>query len=125
MTIKSFMKDLICERLEQYEGQSVYGCDLGLLLMNKENNEGSYDNSTYKAKKWIKDNFDELGELTELMEDREYTLYNPFLEPDRFQVSVMVFCAEEYLAMTEFIDNNWNNSFILDEDTITVIQHQL
>ena len=70
-TIKEFVADVLMDKLDEYEGTSSYGCDLAYDLLQQYNVDGSYTYSTYEAKKWVQEHFDELGEIVEEMQGQE------------------------------------------------------
>ena len=102
----------IADKLNEYEGQSVYGADLAFTLFECENIDGSITYSTYKAKEWIKKHFDELGEVVERMQaEWEYNAgADIFDNPEKFMVSVYLWVASEICGTLETVNEFWNDS---------------
>lgn len=64
-TIKEFVLEVLTDKLDEYEGTSSYGCDLAYDLLQQYNVDGTYTYSTYKAKQWVWEHFDELAEIVD------------------------------------------------------------
>lgn len=67
--------------------------DLAFELFDNENMTGSYDCSAYRATQWVKEYFDDLGEVVDDMKNEWGSVANPFDEPECFQVQVVLFLA--------------------------------
>ena len=110
------------EHLEDLEGQEVYGCDLAFTLFESENNAGSYTCNAYEAGRWIKEYWDELGEV---VEDYEFNYgelpVNPFISTEAFQVQIILFLASRLVGESTFIEVNWNEEIELTEEAIEQI----
>lgn len=127
MTLKEFMITAISEQLEYMEGQEVYGADLGYEVFREANCNGSYTYNAYEARQWVKEYFDELGDV---VEDIKYNLgaeciSNVFNEVEKFQVVCMLELSSSLLGQCTTINNNWNNSLELTEDNIKQIISEL
>ena len=121
------VKNLLVEKLDNYKGSCIYGCDLAFTLLESENCDGSIDCSSYKAMQWIKENFSELGDVIEDIELNfgEKSIPNVFLEPEKFQVVCYLEIASKLISKCEFVNNNWNVDIMLDEENINIIKNQL
>lgn len=121
------MKDLLKDLLEEYEDQSVYGCDLGYTLLERYNVDGTYTYSTSEAEKWIKQNFEDIGEIYEELEFQigAESIPNPFKNPEAFQVCIMLEEATGMLARCGFVDKNWNEEITLNKENIEKISKEL
>lgn len=64
-----FCKNVVLEKLDEYVGSNTYLCDLDFKLTESENANGSWYCSIYKAKKDVKEWFDDLGEFVEYYKD--------------------------------------------------------
>ena len=64
-----FCKDVALEKLDEYVGVNTYLCDLDYMLTESENANCSWYCSIYKAKKDVKEWFDDLGEFYEYYVD--------------------------------------------------------
>lgn len=127
MTLKQFMVDAITDKLEEMEGQEVYGCDLGYQLFEEANVNGSYTCNAYEAKQWINEHFDELGEVVEDIKFNlgEQSIFNPFLEPEKFMVVCMLELSSTLIGQCQTVDENWNNTMELTAETIKQIIKEL
>jgi hypothetical protein len=119
-------KDLI-EKLNEYEGQRVYACDLAYTLFESYNIDGSVTYSTYDAKEWIKKYFNELGEVVEEIKFNLGSEFIPniFEEPERFMVVIYLEVGASLLSQCKFIDDNWNNEIELTDENIEIIKKEL
>ena len=127
MTLKQFMVDAITDKLEEMEGQEVYGCDLGYQLFEEANVNGSYTCDAFEAQKWIREHFDELGEV---VEDIKFNLGaesvpNCFDNPEAFQVVCMLELSATLIGQCQTVDENWNNTMELTPETIKQIIKEL
>jgi hypothetical protein len=86
----------MAEHLRYWEGEDREisgGDDLAFELFANENATGSYECSAYRATQWVKEYFEELGEVVDEMKNEWGSVANPFDEPERFQVQVVLFLA--------------------------------
>lgn len=124
-TIKEFVADVLMDNLDEYEGNSTYGADLAFYLLQQYNVDGSYTYSTYEAKQWVQEHFDELGEIVEEIAEEEIPICNVFDNPEGFQVRIMLHVAEQLLGQCETVIEVWNDEFILEADVIKKIKEEL
>ena len=126
-TLKNFVIDAMIDRLNEMEGRTVYGVDLGYEIFDEANCNGSYTCNAQEAENFIKDNYSEIGDV---VEDIKFSLGaefipNPFTEAEKFQVVIMLEMSNAFCAQCPFIDDNWNNSIELTEENIKLIINQL
>ena len=124
-TIKEFVADVLMDKLDEYEGTSSCGGELDFYLLQQYNVDGSYTYSTYEAKQWIQEHFDELGEIVEEMTEEGLAPYNVFDNPEAFQVQIMLYVASQLLGQCETVTEVWNDEFILEADIIEKIKNEL
>ena len=124
-TIKEFVADVLMDNLDEYEGNSTYGADLAFYLLQQYNVDGSYTYSTYEAKKWVQEYFDELGEIVEEMTEEGLAPCNVFDNPEAFQVQIMLYVAGQLLGQCDTVTEVWNDEFILEADVIEKIKEEL
>ncbi len=126
-TIKAEVAEDLADKLNNYEGQSVYGCDLAFTLFECYNADGSVTYSTYEAKEWIKNHFDELGEIVEEMRDNwEYDAgADIFDNPEKFMTSVYLWIASEICGSLTSVQEFWNDSEELTAELIEKITNEL
>lgn len=99
----------MAEHLRYWEGEDreVYLGDLAFELFDNENATGSYDCSAYRATQWVKEYFDDLGEVVDDMKNEWGSVANPFDEPEGFQVQVVLFLASRLV---------WESSTLQEAD---------
>ena len=112
----------MAEHLENLEGQVVYGCALAFRLFESKNNTGSYTCNAYASRKWIKEYWDELGEV---VEDYEFNYgelpVNPFKNAEVFQIQIILHIASSLVAESDYIEEHWDEEIELTADVIKTI----
>lgn len=107
METTNFIQDLkntIISKLNDYSGTTNYACDLSSILFEGENVNGSVFCNTYQTKEFIKANFDLFGDLVEYVKDNmDYTL-NPFQEPEKAHVWLLLEASNAILSKLPTID---------------------
>lgn len=119
------LKSTIKDRLNDYAGTSHYACDLAYTLFEGENVDGSVLCNTYQTKEFIKADFDLFGYLVEYVKDSMDMTLNPFSEPEKAHVILMLEASQSVLAQLPFIDANWNDKIELTAKNIKTICKQL
>lgn len=121
-----FIKDFAIDELNDRLGNNFYSCDLAHELTESINIDGSYTYSTYLAKQYIKEWFDEAGEIYQYQIDNYgQALYNPFEEPEKFHVCMIIEGVSALLNSCEFIQENWNDEIELTEENVNTIIEQI
>lgn len=125
--IKEEMKEILNDKLSDYEGTTCYACDLGYKLFETENYNGSYTCNSYEAKEWIKENFEYLGEIVEKIKSQlgAESIPNVFDNPETFQLVIFLEVSSYLIGQCEFINDNWDDEIELTEDNIKIIKEQL
>ena len=129
--IENFVIDAIINRMEDFKGVNVYGCDLAFTLFNSENNTGAYFCNNYKAKKWIVENFDELGDIMEDIDNNygaefvKSLLSDIFNDPDKIVVVVVLEVAGNLLGQCQTVQNFWDDETELNTEIINSIKNEL
>lgn len=124
----SFIQDLkatIKDRLNDYAGTSHYACDLAYTLFEGENANGSVLCNTYQTQEFIKANFDLFGYLVEYVKSSMDMTLNPFSEPEKAHVILLLEASQSVLAQLPFIDTNWNDKIELTAKNIKTICKQI
>ena len=103
------LKSQIIERLNDYKGVNTYLCDLSGLLFESENVNGSVFCNTYKTKEFIKENFDLFGDLVEYFKDNLDMTLNPFQEPEKAHVCLLLEGSQSLLSKLPTVDKYWND----------------
>ena len=108
-TFKAELIESIISRLNDYKGTTNYICDLSLILFESENANGSVLYNTYQTKEFIKENFDLFGALVEYVKDNmDYNL-NPFSEPEKAHVILLLEASQSILSKLPTINKFWND----------------
>ena len=125
--LKSWLIPEIQEHLYNYEDQEIYACDLAYTIFEGENIDGSYTYSTYEAKEWIKKYWDDIGEVVEEIKFQlgSDCIPNPFDEPEKFQVVIVLEAASYVFGKCDFLEKNWNNEIKLTKRNIKKIINQI
>ena len=128
MKTKTFTSELIetiISRLNDYKGTKTYLCDLSMLLFESENVNGSVFCNTYKTKKFIKENFDLFAQLVEYVKDNMGMTLNPFNEPEKAHVWLLLEASQSLLSQCETVDKFWNDEKEIDDELINSITEEL
>ena len=125
--VLNFVKEVLIEELENYESESIYGCDLAFTLLEKYNVDGSYTYSTYESIQWIQENFTSIAEFIEEFdpESNGISLNNPFTDPEIFQVQIMLYASDQIMSKSQYVNDNWNNEIELTQEVINIITNEL
>ena len=119
------LKETIIDRLNDYKNTTVYGCDIAYTLFESENATGSVLCNTYLTKEFIKENFDLFGDLVEYIDDNLDMKLNPFLEPEKAHVILMLESSQSLLSQLDFINDYWDEKIKLTDKVIKEITDQL
>ena len=119
------IKNKVVEELNDRIGQTYYLCDLGMILSEDENANGSWYCSTFKAKEEVKNNFEFCGSFVEFYHSNIGDLLNPFDDVETFHCKMMTFAIEnafQYaLNKTEYSDL-WDDEFEITEEFVNEIE---
>ncbi|MCL2321022.1 MAG: hypothetical protein FWC47_02825 [Oscillospiraceae bacterium] len=119
---KNWLLEKISDALDDYEGAIVYSCDLALKLFEGENANGSVSCSSYEAKEFIRQYWDDAGEIFDDWKSNIGESLNPFENPESFQVIMLLEGARDVLSQSSFLDDHWNDEFELTRDVIKTIK---
>ena len=119
------LKETIIDRLNDYKNTTVYGCDLSYTLFESENTTGSVLCNTYLTKEFIKENFDLFGQLVEYANDNMGITLNPFNEPEKAHVWLLLEASQSLLSQCETVDKFWNDEKEIDDELINSITEEL
>ena len=128
MKTKTFTAELIetiISRLNDYKGTSKYMCDLSSVLFEYENADGSVLYNTYQTKEFIKENFDLFGDLVEYVKDTIGMTLNPFSEPEKAHVILLIEASQSILSKLPTIDKLWNEEKELTPKLIKQLTKEL
>lgn len=117
-----YVKDFILENLPNYEGQTVYGCDLGYTITEGINADGSATNSKSEAMEYIKEWFDEAAEVYNYqVENYGQACQNPFENPEAWMVCMIIEGVNAILGQCDAVEEFWNDETELTEEIIQKI----
>lgn len=116
----------LLQRLEAYEDTSEYACDLGYKLCERENCDGTLTYSTYEAKQYLKEWWDECADYIEY-ENFEFgeNRHNPFENPEAFMVCMVIAGVNSILNQCESINEAWNDEVELNEAFLEKLRGEL
>lgn len=123
--IKNEVIEKLIEELENYRDTGHYGCDLAYDLFEGYNVDGTITYSTYEAKEWVKNNFEDLGEIVEEIRANGLEVPNIFDRPEAFMVVIYLEVASYLVGQCKFINDNWDNIIVLNDKNIHIITKQL
>lgn len=107
------IKNFIIERLNEFKGKETYLCDLDMELSERENHNGSWYCSTYKAEQEIKENWDFCKSFFEYYRIEFGACLNPF-NTENFHC-IMMICAVKN-AFNFAVGNNEELVSLLDDE---------
>ena len=128
MKTKTFTSELIetiISRLNDYKGTTNYMCDLSSILFESENVNGSVLYNTYQTKEFIKENFDLFGDLVEYVQDNMNMVLNPFSEPEKAHVWLLLEASQSILSKLQTIEKFWNDEKELTPKLIKQLTKEL
>lgn len=119
------LKASIIDRLSDYQDTSEYGCDLAFKLFEGENANGTVLFSTAQTQDFVKENFELFGDLVNHVSFTMDMHLNPFLEPEKAHVILLLEAAQSVLSKLPTIDANWNNSIKLTAPIIKKLTKEI
>lgn len=114
--------EYIEDTLPEWEGQSVYGADLGAELTEGPNVDGAYIIGRQKAMDFIRDHFNDAADEYEYEKDNfGEVLHNPFENPEAFVVCMLINTVEGLLGQVPVVEEHWNEELELTKEVIDEI----
>lgn len=120
-----YCKSYILDNIEEYEGQDVYACDLGITLTEGMCCDGTFTYSTAKAKEYLIEWFEDAAEYSEYEKFNFGERSNPFENVELFTVKMVSEGVRSVLSRCEFINEHWNGKVELTPDIIAIIKEQV
>ena len=120
-----YVKELLIDNLNNCEGSSVYGSDLAYKLLDRYNIDGSITYSTYEAKQYLKQWWDECSDYFNYEQDNFGTACNPFENPEAFMVCMCIEGGRSILGKCSIVDEYWNDKIELTQEVIQTITEQI
>lgn len=122
-SFKDYCKNYILDHIDGYEGQSHYGCDFAYTLTGEPNVEGTLTYSTYEAKEYLREWWDECGEYWDYEKDNfGENIHNPFDNPEAYMVCMVIEGVNAILANEPHIEESWNDELELTKEVIEDIK---
>lgn len=129
--MKTYVIDLLLRKLEDYEDNTVYVCDLAYTLLEEYNVNGSITYNVYEAQEWLKEHYGETYEFLENYRD-DYGLeavgclaIDIFNNSEKAMTIICLELADDIVSSLDYIQNNWDNEITLDKKTIEIIRKEL
>ena len=116
------------DNLDTLEGRDGYISELAFTLFEGENIDGSMTYSTYKAEQWIAEHFHDLADVVEDMAAAWDITPNPFSNPEKFMVQVVLFLAESLAYESAYLrrgrDEEECDAITYDDETLALIRRE-
>ena len=128
MSMRTWMIEDICDRLDNWEGNEVVISDLPNYLYQSALADGSILYSTYKTRQWIAKYFEDIAEVVEdCVGDFDYCvdIKNVFTNPEAFHVDLCYFLSGWYLQDSEWVTEHYDEEVELTEEIIEIIKGEL
>lgn len=119
------LKQDIIDKLNDYKGNSYYGCDLAYTLFEGDNANGSVFCNTYKTEQYVKANWDLFGDLVEHYESNFGETLNPFKDAEKCHVILELEGASAILGQCKTVSDSWNEKIELTEKVIKKISKEV
>ena len=123
------VKEIIIDKLNDYEGVEVYGCDLGYKLTENENATGSWFCSRFESEEFIKNNFDVCADFYEYMQfnfGKDYAAqFNPFADAENFVTVLFIEAVNIVINSCEFVSDIWDEEIEITTEVIDKIKSDL
>lgn len=116
---ESVCKDLIMERLEEMEGQKVYGCDLSSEIAKPDNEGGTMFVYKADAVRFIQGNWAAAEQTFEDhlfrfgKEETKNNLPSPFDKPGEYTFFMEDYGVRKILATCPLVNDNWDEELII------------
>lgn len=130
-TLNALERDVLermIDALDDMEGRDGYVSDLVFTLFEAENIDGSMTYSTYKAEQWIAEHFHDLADVVENMAADWDITPNPFSNPEKFMVQVVLYLAEQLVYKSDYLlrgrDEEEIDAITYDAETIALIRRE-
>lgn len=116
------------DNLDDLEGRDGYVSELAFTLFEGENIDGSMTYSTYKAEQWIAEHFHDLADVVDDMAADWDITPNPFSNPEKFMVQVVLYLAEQLVYTSDYLlrgrDEEEIDAITYDAETIALIRRE-
>jgi len=125
-TLLEYSVNYIVDRLQDFKGNTYNDSyELTNDITQHDNMSGSFTYSTYDAQQYIKEWFNELGDILEQYEFQfgEPLTVNPFTDSEKFHANIVILKIEMLLSDLECLKDK--EQITLDDQTIKAITDEL
>ena len=116
------------DNLDDLEGRDGYVSELAFTLFEYANIDGTMTYSTYKAEQWIAAHFHDLADMVEDMAADWDITPNPFSNPEKFMVQVVLYLAEQLVYKSDYLlrgrDEEEIDAITYDAETVALIRRE-
>lgn len=128
MSMKKWIIEDMCDRLDNWEGHTVYIGDLVSYIYQSPMVDGSILYSTYETREWIGKYMHDIAEAIEdygLDEFERMDFSSAFTNPEAFHVDLVTYLAGDYIFKSEWIREHEDEEIELTEEVIETIKKEL
>ena len=116
------------DNLDDLEGRDGYVSELAFTLFEGANMDGTLTYNTYKAEQWIAANFIDLADVVGDMAADWGITPNPFSNPEKFMVQVVLYLAEQLVYTSDYLrrgrDEEEIDAITYDAETVALIRRE-
>lgn len=124
--MKRWIIEDMCDRLDNWEGRTLYIGDLAYYLYQSAYADGSLLYSTYKTRQWIGKYFEDIAEAIDDFDLTEFMDFSKaFTEPEAFHVDLVSNLAREYIFESKWVKEHEDDEIELTEEIIETIKREL
>ena len=123
--LKDWLIDIIKERLDDRIGYTSNTAQLAYDLFEGEDVDGSFTYNIPEAKEWISEYFESIGEIVKKADTNGLEAPNCFLEPEKFQVFIIIELAYYMLGTSNFIIENWDKEIEITKEIANKIIEEI
>lgn len=130
-TLNALERDVLeqmLNALDDMEGRDGYVSDLAYTLFESAYMEGTLTDGTWKAEQWITNHFHYLREVVEDIEAEWDITLNPFSNPEKFMLQVVIHIAGQLIYESDYLrrgrDEEECDCITYDADTIALIRRE-
>lgn len=126
LSYSDYCKEFIKDRLQDFEGSTHYACDFASEITMAINVDGSATYSTYKAKEYLREWWDDCADYFQYEKDNfGEVLHNPFERPEAFHVCMIIQGVSSLLSQCSIIDESWNDNIEITQEVIDSILEEI
>jgi hypothetical protein len=127
--IKNEIIESLKDKLQDYKDTEEYACDLGYTLYQEEDADGCIFANTQESIDWIKNNYEDIGEIWEELKfnfgNKYMAQFDPFDNPEKVALIIYLEVASYLLGQCETIQDYWNSKIQLTDKNIKKISKEL